>query len=65
MTYTPPKVTQDFDIIIPADAVKGGGLVEEAIQELTRMFIGYTYRFLPQITPGKPFTMKITMETER
>jgi hypothetical protein len=60
-----PSVVQDFGIMITADDIKDGKLTEPAVKLLTEALINYTYRFLPQVSPGKSIDIDIRMETER
>lgn len=60
-----PSVVQDFAIGIAPEDIKDGKLTEPAVKLLAEALIGYTYRFLPQVSPGKSINIDIRMETER
>lgn len=63
--FTKPNVVQDFAVLITAEDIRDGKLTEPAVKLLTEALINSTYRFLPQVSPGKSIEINIRMETER
>lgn len=64
MTYTKPKVVQEFEIGLEggSDIDKDGRLTDNALCFLQKVMPDTVHRILPHVPPGRNVTIKITIE---
>lgn len=65
MSYTKPKVTQDFEVLIMGeDRDSDGKLTQSAKDFLAKVMPGAVHRIAPHVPAGRSITIKMTIEGE-
>lgn len=65
MSYTKPKVTQDFEVVVSGrDRGPDGKLTKEARDFLAKVMPDTVHRIAPHVPPGRTIRIKMTIEGE-